>query len=161
MISNDGTINLIKKVERLETVREYSIRLLYLFFSIPVFTWLFKEDKLNILHNDLDFEMGMLKIYGSVAIIMLIGILPILFTVLIEKKRIPLFAKFESYKIKQPIWYAPILLFVLYLGTLWIEISFPFIKWIIFIISVILIEYFFYRKREAYNMLKSKLKSEI
>lgn len=131
-------------------------RLIYLVVSAPVVHYFFNVDS-GIATGAEEIEQEFIFIIVSVAVIFAIAWIPGILEMIYSRQRKEIETLFEKNNIEAPPWAVPHVCLTLYIATLALAIQYPFVGWIIWIITIVYSEIYYYKKREAINLLAHAL----
>lgn len=150
----------LKEVENWNMINSFALRLGYGLFTISLLTRLSKWDE--------SLESSAFPIFGkSLFGIDLFNIITFLITFIlllvmaissiIEIKEQPIKGWMTASHIKYPRIHIPIAIFFLYLATLWVQLYFRYYGLIFLIISILLVEWYYYKKKRMYCEILNKI----
>ena len=130
-------------MQKWETVLAFVFRGAYAVMSVTMLTKLW--------NSFLSSSSGAseMEYHAAVFIILLAFIIPVSLAQAFIYMEKALINDIRSKGIKYPKLYVPLIVYVLYLATIWINFFIPHFEWIFLVLSVGITEWYFYQKRKA------------
>jgi uncharacterized metal-binding protein len=137
---------LLKQIERRDTIVSWVLRLMYILLSVPVFVFVFSENASS--HN---FDVGTILRIQSLAALLLFASLGVLggLLVSIEQRVQKMNTLNAALNVRELIWVFPFLVLIVYAALLYAVIQWVAVSWIVAVLFIIGNEWYArYRERE-------------